>query len=208
MEMKNRLCFLLLVLVLIIMPAVVVGQSDSKKFVPGVNIIEVGELFFNHPLHIEKWSGPEYHTVELVDNFGPNGEEALKIQLLKDSKNSLILSHSFFNVPFGLCEFSVEYKADLKTTKEGDYKSYILVSADIPYKEGSNLIVIGGRCYVPIILENSKDWKKRSVVTFYNNQYIAPTVIFMFGGLNDSVSVTGSFYFINMELVKKERPGD
>lgn len=200
--MKNNLPIWILLGVLLFQTNLL-AADDSKKFIPGVNEIVVkSRSLFDYPLLLEEWSGPENHEVKLVDNFGPNGEEALKLHTVKGKESALKVSYSHTGLTPGIYEFSVEYKADILKSDNSRYGSWILVSTDVPYREDSVLIYSVDRPYYPISLTRTDEWRKVKATIVFDNFFFQPFVVIYFG-LDDSPA-SGTIYFINLKFEKLE----
>ncbi|NLW56471.1 MAG: hypothetical protein GX050_07645 [Firmicutes bacterium] len=207
---KKRLFFgLTIILLLLVLLFTNIALADSsKKFVPGADSIDLEPSMVYQPLYLNRWSEPQNHELKLVSNFGPNGEEALKLRTFKGKESILCVGYMGRKSKPGVYKFSVEYKGDFITNRDSRFGGLLYISHDISYREfrekyiNSNMIYDGSRAYILLPLRETKDWKKVETTFIYNHQFLDIYVLFSLGFGNTYAS--GTLYFINLNIEKLE----
>lgn len=189
--------YFLLITLLFFIPGY--SKAMDNSFIPGINELGYDTYSFK-PFTIETCYFRNLDKAELIKNFGPNKEEALKLTINRKGGSVVAVRYSLELEKYSKYEITVEYKADYKTDKGADYGAAIIVRPHNP--------TTGFQPpeYIIKPLKNNKKWTKAKIVFDYiESPFSTPDVLFTLGMEEpDLIFSTGNLYFINFKIEKKE----
>lgn len=196
--MKSGLLSWFLLAVLIFQPVAIASGPNSKEFIPGVSLDlnMKNKTNWNVPLTASYFVPEINGKAELIKNFGPNREEALRLSMKKE-KPFIVEVRYFPNLEVGFrYRLSVEYKADYETEHDEEVGAFLLL---LSHKS------ISDNTFIP--LKNTSKWTKiEAEFDLLNTSSSTPFCIyFCLGSLMPSfVFSSGEVCFINLEIEKME----
>ena len=196
--MKSGLLSWFLLAVLIFQPVAIASGPNSKEFIPGVSLDlnMKNKTNWNVPLTASYFVPEINGKAELIKNFGPNREEALRLSMKKE-KPFIVEVRYFPNLEVGFrYRLSVEYKADYETKHDEEVGAFLLL---LSHKSISDDTIIP--------LKNTDKWTKiEAEFDNLNTSGGSPFhIYFTLGALRPSlVFSSGELCLINLKIEKVE----
>ena len=193
--MKSKLCAVLLLVALLLITSC---AEASKEFIPGVSLDQDMKNKFNWdvPLTVSHLIPKISGKAELIKNFGPKGEEALKLTM-KKGKPFVVEVRYFPSLEVGFrYRLYVEYKANYDTEKGEEIGAMLSLVSHKGLSEST---------YIP--LKNTSKWTKvEAEFDILNASSQSPfRIYFSLGALDPRlVFSSGELCFINLKIDKVE----
>ena len=170
--------------------------SASNNFIPGVTLDQDVNNHFNWEVPLTVSFASSISRAELVNNYGPRGEEALRLYI--SNNNPFVVSVRYFpNLEAGFrYRLSVDYKANYETKSEDGIGAFLTLFS---HKKLNDVT------YIP--LKKSNKWNNIEVeFDVLNASKGSPfRIYFSLGSMDpDLVLSSGEICFINLKIVKVE----
>jgi hypothetical protein len=199
--MRNKSIILVLLCTLLLVTGCIEKTEaeqpvTSKEFLPGKTLV-MDTQAWDEPFAMETWVFKKEDKAELVKNFGPNGEEALKISSIGKDGTVVSVRYNPNLESFGRYKMTVEYKANYKAEEGAEFGAVIKLYTH-PFT------VVSQNNYVP--LYNVNRWSKAELTFDYSQyDYSSPEIIFSLGvEYPKLIFSSGNLYFINLKIEKLE----